>query len=260
MICKVCLLPASLFQKATIMGKYDISYYKCSNCGFVQTEEPFWLEEAYKEPINIYDIGILVRNIYLSKITATLIYLLFDKNAVFLDYAGGYGIFTRLMRDIGFDFYWHDHFTKNLIARGFEYFSTSGKVELATSFESFEHFVNPLQEIEKIVAVSKNIFFSTMLLPNPTPTLDKWHYYGLDHGQHISFYTAKSLSILAKKFFLNLYSDGKSYHLLTSKKISPLLFKIICRYKISALFNMIMNRRSLIETDHLKIAQRKDYK
>ncbi len=38
----------------------------------------------------------------------------------FLDYAGGYGVFTRLMRDIGFDFYWHDPYTQNLFANGFE--------------------------------------------------------------------------------------------------------------------------------------------
>jgi hypothetical protein len=91
-----------------ILNKYDIKYYHCVNCGFLQTEESYWLNEAYDESINISDTGIMSRNIHLSKITTLILYFFFDKNNKFLDFAGGYGIFTRLMRDIGFDFYWSD--------------------------------------------------------------------------------------------------------------------------------------------------------
>ena len=28
--------------------KKDIAYFDCDQCGYVQTEEPFWLEEAYE--------------------------------------------------------------------------------------------------------------------------------------------------------------------------------------------------------------------
>jgi hypothetical protein len=48
------------------------------------------------------------RNINLSKMVATILLLFFDFRRKFLDYAGGYGVFVRLMRDIGFDFYWYD--------------------------------------------------------------------------------------------------------------------------------------------------------
>jgi len=50
-----------------ILNKYTIDYFHCPNCGFLQTQEPFWLDEAYKDPINISDTGYLSRNIYLSK-------------------------------------------------------------------------------------------------------------------------------------------------------------------------------------------------
>ena len=121
MNCKICNKKSNYIFNAKILNKYNIEYYHCPNCGFLQTEEPFWLEEAYKESINISDTGIMVRNLYLSKITTLIIYFLFDKNKKFLDYAGGYGIFVRLMRDIGFDFYWYDKYSENLLARGFEY-------------------------------------------------------------------------------------------------------------------------------------------
>jgi len=56
------------------------------------------------------------RNISSSKITAVILFFLFKKFGKFLDFGGGYGIFTRLMRDIGFDFYWYDpHSTKEKI-------------------------------------------------------------------------------------------------------------------------------------------------
>ena len=58
------------------------------------------------------------------------------------NYAGGYGIFTRMMRDIGFDFYWLDKYADNLLTNGFEYNKKiHKKIEAITSFESFEHFV-----------------------------------------------------------------------------------------------------------------------
>jgi len=226
----------------------------CENCGFVQTEEPYWLKEAYQESMNISDTGIMSRNIYLSKVTATLIYFLFEKNAKFLDFAGGYGIFTRLMRDIGFDFYWYDPFTPNLVARGFEYNKSIKDMELITSFESFEHFVYPLKEIEKMLKISKNIVFSTELLPNPIPKPNEWWYYGLEHGQHISFYSLKTLKFIAKKYHLNFYSIGL-VHLLTFKKFSSIMLKILAKLNRLGLFTFVRrNMKSKTFEDMQKIS------
>lgn len=120
MICKICgSITKSIFS-AKIIKKYQVDYFNCEYCGFLQTEEPYWLEEAYNEVINISDTGILKRNLDLMKAVSILIYFLFNKDAQFLDFAGGYGTFTRLMRDIGFDYY-YDKYSKNLFARGFEY-------------------------------------------------------------------------------------------------------------------------------------------
>jgi hypothetical protein len=185
MKCKICKQKNESVFSGKILNKYNIKYYYCSNCGFLQTEEPYWLDEAYSESITVSDTGYMQRNINLSRKLTILLALFFDKNGKYLDYAGGYGVFVRLMRDIGFDFYWDDKYTTNLFAKGFEY-KSKGRCEAVTTFESFEHFVNPLEEIEKLLSISKNIIFSTELLPNPIPKPEDWWYYGLDHGQHIS--------------------------------------------------------------------------
>lgn len=211
------------------MNRYDIDYYLCNSCVFLQTEEPYWLNESYRESINITDTGILARNYDFARITAVIIYFLMNKNGKFLDFAGGYGIFTRLMRDIGFDFYWSDLYSKNLVARGFEYSADIGQVGLVTSFESFEHFLNPMKEIEEMLSYSRSLLFSTWLLPDPIPQPNKWWYYGLEHGQHISFYSLKTLQWISSHFNLRLYSNGNYLHLLTDRKISPFYFRVLTR-------------------------------
>ena len=238
MNCKICGSKAKKIFSAKILNKYNINYFYCDNCGFLQTENPYWLEESYKESINISDTGILSRNLYLSKISSSIIFFFFNKQGKFLDYAGGYGIFTRLMRDIGFDFYWNDKFTKNLVARGFEY-NKSQPIELITCFEAFEHFENPISEIETMLGISRNILFSTELLPHLVPRPNEWWYYGLNHGQHISFYSLKTLQFIAKKYNLNLYTNKTSIHLLTGKRLNNLIFNLILKITRFGLFNII---------------------
>ena len=233
------------------MNKYQIKYFYCEYCGFLQTENPFWLDEAYSNPINIEDTRYLVRNIKLSKKLTILIPLFFNKNKKYVDYGGGYGVFVRLMRDIGFDFYWLDKYCENLFARGFEYDENDNNIQAVTCFESFEHFVEPIKEIEKMLQISKNIIFTTKILPNNIPKPNSWSYYGLTHGQHISFYKKRTLKYISEIYNLNYVQCG-NVHLFTEKKIPTFLFKIIYLYKIG-LGNLIkISLESKTQKDNLK--------
>jgi hypothetical protein len=223
MICKICNKDNLSCFSGIILNKYEVEYYQCSNCNFVQTEEPYWLDEAYSKSINVSDTGYIARNVFYSKKAAVLLYLLFGKKANFLDFAGGYGVFVRLMRDIGFNFYWDDKYTSNLFAEGFEY-NKKIKIDAITVFECFEHFVDPIFEIEKILKISDTIIFSTNLYPDPLPIPSNWWYYGLNHGQHISFYHLKTFKFISKKYNLNYYNIN-NLHILTSKRVNR--FKLL---------------------------------
>lgn len=218
MKCKICGTENQACFSDKVLGKYDINYYHCSTCDFVQTEEPYWLEEAYSRPINLSDTGYMVRNLFYAKRLTILLYLLFGKNAQFVDYAGGYGAFVRLMRDIGFNFSWDDKYTQNLFAAGFEWDQKS-RVDAVTLFEVFEHFVDPIVEVQNLLNITDTIIFSTDLHPDPVPQPKDWWYYGLDHGQHIAFYSKSTFNFMAEKFGLNYYNIG-SLHILTKKKVS----------------------------------------
>jgi len=162
------------------------------------------------------------------------------KNEKYLDYAGGYGLFTRLMRDVGFDFNHYDPYTENLFAKGFEIIDGE-KYKAITSFETFEHFAKPLSEIENMLHYSSNIIFTTELLPNKLPKPENWFYYGLEHGQHVSFYSTKTLSMVARLFNKTFLTNGK-IHLFTDVNISVRYFKILLKLEKLGLHNFVKRK------------------
>lgn len=233
MFCNICDNKMELVFNSRILHKYDVDYYSCGVCHFLCTEKPYWLDEAYSSSINLQDTGLIGRNIKLSKISSVYTYFCAD-HLKCLDYGGGYGIFTRMMRDIGFDFYWFDPFTPNLFARGFEYHVDTAKTEpkskfgVLTSFEAFEHFTKPTEELEKMSVLSDNILFTTQLFKaGKIPELDEWWYYGREHGQHIAFYTQETLKIWGHKHGFQLYSNGRDTHLFSKDDNSRLFLKLI---------------------------------
>lgn len=185
-------------------------------------EDPRWLAEAYAEPINRSDTGYVWRNLACrDQVCALIEASQLDADKVFLDYAAGYGMFVRLMRDSGYDFRWIDPYCQNLFSRGFEAKTPlSGQFEAITAFEVLEHLPNPAEEVEKITSLTPVFIFSTMLVPDPVPQPGDWWYYGLEHGQHIAFYTRKSLESLAAQCGCQLTTNGVDLHVLSRKPIS----------------------------------------
>lgn len=259
MNCKLCGQAAALFGSARVLGRYDARYFRCGACGFVQTEPPFWLEEAYASAITSTDIGSVNRALTFGRLTRRFILAFFNPGARFLDYGGGYGLFTRLMRDWGFDFYHYDRYCQNLLAQGFDADMSGGaRYELMTAFEVFEHLNDPLSEIEQMLRYARNIVFSTQLVPPSNPKPGEWWYYSPEHGQHIAFYTKPALDVIARHFGLNIYSNGSSLHLLTEKRISDRWFQFMFRHRVTRLLDVLLNRRlrahSLLAADYAKLS------
>ncbi len=72
--CRVCNKRVEAIFSAVLLHKHSIQFFKCSQCGYVQTEEPYWLEEAYNASINDSDTGMMMRSFWHRNIAATLIY------------------------------------------------------------------------------------------------------------------------------------------------------------------------------------------
>ncbi len=258
MICNICSRESKTLFVKKVLNKYDVIYYKCDTCGFIQTEKPYWLNEAYENIITSLDIGLAYRNLYLATISEACLTKFYNSKGKFLDYGGGYGLFVRLMRDKGFDFYRQDKFCENLFAKNFDVTNQHKdiKYEIVTAFELFEHLENPMDEIQKMLNYGDSILFSTELQPSSFE-LSVWEYLALETGQHIALYSFSTLKEIAKKLNLNVYSNFKNIHLLTPKKLNQNIFQILARPKIAFVYNSFFSRNtSLLQKDYDLIKRR----
>jgi len=156
------------------------------------------------------------------------------------------------MRDIVFDFYWYDSQSTNLLARGFEIKGKNCKYELVTAFEVFEHFVEPIKEFESMLQFSDNVLFSTDLLASTLPKPEEWWYYVLESGQHISFYSYKTLKYIAQKYNMNIWSNSRNYNLFTKNcKINNKLFNLLLRFQRLGLFFYVKKKMKSLTVEDM---------
>jgi Methyltransferase domain len=252
--CKICGMQSEFFDEAQVLRKYVVKYSGCTTCGFFQTETPCWLQEAYSTAISSLDTGILSRNLANQRLTAAVLNLLYPSARKALDFGAGHGIFVRLMRDNGFEFFWYDPHASNDYAGGFEH-EKRMTYDFLTSFEVLEHLVDPYAELSTMMSLSPNVFVSTSLVPRPAPRISDWGYYGPDHGQHVSFYTLDALQLIAGRFGRNLLSCG-SLHLFTVAPKSRFLFGLATSQRASRILNAWRRRPSLADSDQEAMSMR----
>lgn len=225
--CSICGSATRLQHRDRLLRKYDIAYFYCDRCGLLQTEEPYWLDEAYSDVIATSDTGLVTRNIALTVRLSSVLYSLFGSRGRYVDVGGGYGMLTRLMRDVGFDFYWSDPYCDNLFAKGFEADPDAGSYDAVTAFELMEHVRDPIDFLKRQLTEygASTFIFSTELFHGVPPSPSAWPYYSVQTGQHISFYQLRTLKAMAERLSLFTYSSGY-FHMLSDRKLNPWFFKV----------------------------------
>jgi hypothetical protein len=243
-ICPVCNSGMIKVFIERILNKYNVQYYHCQNCDLLQTEEPYWLDEAYSDSIAISDTGIIMRNISQAIKLVSLLFLKFSYKNCYADIAGGYGILTRLMRDFGFDFYWSDKYSPNLVARGFETEKNNTEIYSAiTAFEVIEHIHNPILFIKNNLKNFQcdTLIFSTILYEENKIPDKNWWYYSFNTGQHISFYSKKTLNLIAITLNMKYLNIG-GFHILTKRNIH---INIIDKFLVNSIVFTLLVRKIL---------------
>ena len=223
MTCPVCSSQMKFAFSAKVLQKYEARYEACDACGFLRAHEPHWLDEAYSRAIAAADTGLLARNFSLAGKLAGALYWAMDERGQgrYLDTAGGYGVLTRLMRDIGFNFYWADKHCENLLAPGYEYRTELGACRAVTAMEVLEHLTDPLAFIADALSTAgaQTLIFTTELYEGPPPDRLAWWYYTFGTGQHIGFFQRRTLEVLGSRLGLSLTS-ANGIHVLSRPPVS----------------------------------------
>lgn len=244
---------------AKLLNKHDVQYFYCEESGLLQTEEPYWLDEAYDKAIAATDTGILRRNLLHLLRLLPILNSLTDEKSKLLDVGGGYGILTRMLRDVGYDCYSYDKYCQNLFADGFEperNFSASALF----AFEVFEHIEDPMTFLQDNFSnySCRTMILSTLTFNNSIPDKD-WWYYSLATGQHITFYQPRTLRILAEKNNCFYFPLGRGFHLITDKHLSKINHMIFSSRVLSILqaLYFIIKQRKLSKTQLDSAAMKK---
>jgi len=251
--CRLCGAPTATRFTRRVLGRIDVGYHDCAACGLVQTDEPTWLDEAYASAIVDFDTGLLARALYTRRVTAVLLHLAGAGDRPCLDWAGGTGVFTRLMRDAGFEFRWQDPYCANVHARGFEWRPGDAAPFAATAFEVLEHLARPRDGFAALAATGPGLIVtSTRLVPDGGPAPD-WDYLAPESGQHVAFYRRATLERLGREAGYPHVIAGPALQLF-AKHAAPATAWRLATLPGAPLWPVVRRlRRSLTESDSARL-------
>jgi len=238
-----------------VLGRHSVGYYECDGCGSLQTEEPHWLAEAYTSQGTGYDTGAAQRSVSMAlTMHAVLDFVGLSKRRACLDFGAGTGLYARLMRDRGYNYWAADpynslHFMDRFVGdRPFW--------ALVSAFEVAEHMSRPREEWSELFAKALDyIFFTTELYCGQG---QDWPYLAPETGQHVFFYSERALAALGASCGWRFTMIGvlKTFHRaslppLTSTDIQQRALELLAEHQRDPY------RHAVVDYELLRTAQRK---
>jgi SAM-dependent methyltransferase len=195
-----------------------ISYFLCERCGFCLAPEiAKWPQEDFESKIYNSEY-VHVDPGYVDarpRANASMLVKLFGERKTefrHLDYGGGSGLLSELLRESGWNSTSYDPFVDRGVNPG-----DLGKFDLVSAFEVFEHVPDVTQlmsNLSSLLAENGVVIFSTLLSDGniaPQQRLGWW--YASPRNGHISLFSRKSLATLIVKNGYRLGSFSSGFHL-----------------------------------------------
>ena len=200
MLCKICKTQTN---KTTTLSNGKI-FHHCDHCGFSFLDDQFHVDqEAEKARYDQHENSLedkgyvkIFEDFIASSVTPFV-----KSPAQILDYGSGpQPVLAELLKNKGFEVDIYDPF--------YAPNKPSKQYDLITSTEVFEHFNNPVAEIEKVVSHLKPQAILA-IMTRFSPSLEdfkSWFY--KDDSTHVSFFDLKTFSYLEKAYnFRTIHTD-----------------------------------------------------
>ncbi len=189
MNCTLCATP--LTQQA------DVVYFICTTCGaYVKNSNLYFSNEQEKLHYEFHNND--VNDTGYQKFTSPITNYILENTQTSdlgLDFGCGKGpVITKQLSEKGYVIHLYDpYFYPSLAYLNYSY-------NFIFSCEVFEHFYNPLQEIEKLTKLLQpnGLLIVMTHLYNNQQSFDNW-YYRKDQT-HVFIYTTKTVEYIAQKF------------------------------------------------------------
>lgn len=260
MRCPICGSAALELFEMVLRGSVAATLHRCSGCEFTFFPDPDWLQGSFGSQLNRLDVGAVARCESMANLILGLLPV--AKKPIsdhkILDWGGGDGLLTRMLRDRGINCYWEDPYCEEryawpAIAKPDDTF------DLVLAVEVFLHIPDPLPVLKTLLDRADVVIFTAVLPPQDLN--QDWWYLMPRTGQHVSFFPQVCSERLARLTNTHYCSDGKFLHVfsrhplpitaqvrVSSRAIAAgaSLFRFLSRYR-----RLIWGRsRSLTLADH----------
>jgi hypothetical protein len=214
--CPICGEAAEVKLHVDIHGRHKQPLFQCSVCCFSFFHQPDWLPQSFSAELNELDLGSVARCLSVADfVTATFSS---DRGTTrLLDWGGGDGLLTRLLRERGFDCVWHDPFVQPRYV-GDSIYIEGDHTGIVVASEVFLHLTDPLYALRSLLAISEVVVITAVVPPKQIEP--NWWYLMPESGQHVSFYPIVSLKELARLTGTQLSSDRRFFHVFSHRRLS----------------------------------------
>ena len=259
--CRCCFGEVSYFSEARILD-FQALYLKCKNCSSVQVANPEWIDMAHSDAISDLDTGLVSRCISASRLVSTMLFLEGKHSASGIDWGGGTGLLTRLLRDQGFTVKSYDKYTEGKHTVGFNINLQEAhkSTHFITAVECFEHLIDPVDSFKSVVQNKDYFIFTTNIIdtPPPNPSDYSWWYFMPDSGQHITFASKQGIEAFMKLIGFDNYYQIGNLHVMSKKPLKRstkmVMSHRLLRGIILVLIPEYLNRKySLVVSDSEKM-------
>lgn len=214
--CPICSEVAYVALQLSVRGKSNEPLFRCSNCAFHCFAQPNWLQQSFTDNLHQLDLGSVSRCLLVADFV-TAVLPLRRRDTRVLDWGGGDGLLTRVLRDRGIDCVWYDPFTKPTFV-GDSLYEPQSQVDVTVASEVFLHLTDPVAALKSLLSHSEVVVVTAVV---PPKKLDSdWWYLMPETGQHVAFYPISALKELADQTDTYLNTDRRFFHVFSKRRLS----------------------------------------